>query len=411
MVPDRARAGGRGEVVMARRTVVVLPGDGIGPTVVREAIRVVEAAGFEADWIEAEIGWSCWVRDGDPLPSRTVELLERHRVGLLGAITSRPRAEALAALPEHLRAARPRYFSPILGLRQRFDLDVCVRPCRTIPGNPLNFIRRGPDGAIDEPVLDIVVFRQNTEDLYVGVEWTDPPHAVREALAGHPRFAPFAGVPGADLAITTRVATREATRRILRAAFEHAADGNRNTVTLCEKSNVLRETSGMFEEVARDVARDFPSVGLHSVNVDAQLMWLTRRPEETGIVVAGNMFGDLLSDAYAGLVGGLGFCASANLGRDVAVFEPSHGSAPRYAALDPPIVNPIAAIEAGAMLAEHVGEPQVASRVRAAVARVVREGRVRTYDMLRVPGGPDSIRQGAASTDSMADAIIAALAP
>ncbi len=394
---------------MSRHTVVVLPGDGIGPAVAHEAVRVLDAAGFEAEWIEAEIGWSCWVRDADPLPARTVDLLERHRVGLLGAITSRPRAEALEALPAPLRARQPRYFSPILALRQRFDLDICVRPCRSLAGNPLNFVRRGRDGGIEEPVIDVVVFRQNTEDLYVGVEWTDPPAEVREALASHPRFEPFRGIAGDDLAVTVRIATRAATTRILRAAFAHAASHGRETVTLCEKSNVLRETSGMFEDVAREVAREFPSVRLRSVNVDAQLMWLARRPEESGVVVAGNMFGDLLSDAYAGLVGGLGFCASANLGPDVAVFEPSHGSAPRYAALDPPIVNPIAAIEAGAMLAEHVGEAGVAARVRDAVAIVVREGAVRTYDMLGLRGGEDCIRNGAASTGAMADAIIDAL--
>ncbi len=201
-----------------------------------------------------------------------------------------------------------------------------------------------------------------------------------------------------------------ATRRILRAAFEYARKYDYKSVTVCEKPNVLRETSGMMEEEAKDVIqRDFRDIQLWSTNIDAQMMWLTKNPEDYGVLVAENLFGDIVSDAFAGLVGGLGFACSGNIGDEVAVFEPTHGSAPKYEKLDPPIVNPIAMILSAAMLLDHVGEIDKAERVRDAVAAVVREGKVRTYDMMRLTGGPKSIANGAATSIQMTDAILAHL--
>lgn len=391
---------------MERSTIVVMPGDGIGRVVVSEALRVLEAAGGGFDVVEAEIGWSCWVRDGEPLPARTVDLLRRHRLGLLGAITSKPDAEARADGPAARGGSERVYASPILTLRRLFDQQVCMRPCRSFPGNPTNYVRRGGDGRVEEPPLDIVVFRQNTEGMYSGVEWTDPPAAVRAALALHPRYAPFAGVVGPDLAITVRIVTRAASRRILDAAFRYASARGIPTVTLAEKPNVLRATSGLVEEVAREVREAWPDIKLTSVNIDALMMRLTRRPEEQRVIVASNLFGDLVSDAVAGLTGGLGFACSANLGPEVSIFEPTHGSAPAHADADPPYVNPIAAILAGALLAEHAGRPEVARRIREAVASVVARGAVRTYDMLGLPGGPEVLRRGAATTRAMTDAIV-----
>jgi 3-isopropylmalate dehydrogenase len=165
-----------------------------------------------------------------------------------------------------------------------------------------------------------------------------------------------------------------------------------------------------MEEVAKQVAKDFSGIPLWSTNIDAQTMWLTKNPEDYGVIVASNLFGDVISDAFAGLVGGLGFAASGNLGKEVAVFEPTHGSAPKYAKLNPPIVNPIAMILSAAMMLDHIGENEKAGRVRAAIAEVVREGKVRTYDMMRISGGAKSISQGAASTTQMTDAILAKLA-
>jgi len=393
----------------ARRTVVVMPGDGVGAVVVPEAVRVLEAAGFDATFVTAEIGWSCWLRDGNALPQRTIDLLAEHKRGLLGAITSKPPAAAEAELPARLKGRALKYASPILELRQRFGQDICVRPCRSFPGNPTNFVRRRVDGSIEEPALDIIVFRQNTEGLYAGVEWTDPPAEVRQALASHLKFAPFSEVPGRDLAVTVRIVTREACRRIADAAFRFAAERGIASVTLAEKPNVLRETSGLFEEAARDASRAWPQVALSFVNIDALLMDLARRPEAHHVIVASNLFGDIVSDAVAGLTGGPGFACSANFGHDVAIFEPTHGSAPGHAGFGVPIANPIAAILAGALLAHNDGAPEVAARIRGAIASVVAEGRVRTYDMLRLPAGPDVLARGAAGTRAMADAIVARL--
>lgn len=386
-----------------------MPGDGIGKVVLPEAIRVLDAVGFEAEYVHGDIGWEFWVAEGNALPERTVELLAEHKLGLFGAITSKPKEQAAAELVPELRDRGYVYYSPIVGLRQRFDLDVCIRPCRSFPGNPLNFVRQTTEGELDEPEVDVVVFRQNTEGLYGGVEWTDPPAAVREAFGTHKKFARFADTPGPDLAISSRIFTRRACHRIVRAAFEYAQKHGYKSVTICEKPNVLRETSGMMEEEARKVHADFPSIAHWSTNIDAQMMWLTKNPEDYGLIVAGNMFGDIVSDAFAGLVGGLGFACSGNIGDDVAVFEPTHGSAPKYEALDPSIVNPIAMILSAAMLLDHVGETEKAERVRTAVAKVVADGDVRTYDMMRIPGGPDAIASGAATTTEVTDAIIAAL--
>jgi 3-isopropylmalate dehydrogenase len=254
--------------------------------------------------------------------------------------------------------------------------------------------------------VNVVVFRQNTEGLYAGVEWTNPPENVRKALESHPKFKPFKDTPGEDLAVSVRIITRKNAKRIITAAFEHAKRYGYKSVTICEKPNVLRETSGLMEEVAKEVSKQYAGIALWSTNIDAQTMWLTKNPEVYGVIVASNLFGDVISDAFAGLVGGLGFAASGNIGREVAVFEPTHGSAPKYAELDPPIVNPIAMILSAAMLLDHVGEREKAERVRKAITDAVREGTVRTYDMMRIPGGAKAIAQGAASTTQMTAAIL-----
>ncbi len=391
------------------RAVVTMPGDGIGEAVLPEAVRILDAVGFQADYVHADIGWEFWKRQGNPLPDRTVDLLAQHKLGLFGAITSKPKGKTAEELAPELRDKGYTYFSPIVTMRQRFQLDVCIRPCRSFPGNPLNFILRGQGDAIDEPEVDAVIFRQNTEGMYAGIEGTDPPAPVLEALATHPKFRAFADVPPADLAISTRLFTRAACRRILTEAFGYAQKQGYKSVTVCEKPNVLRETSGMMEDTAKEVQTDFPDIDLRSTNIDAQMMWLTKNPENYGVLVAGNLFGDIVSDAFAGLVGGLGFACSGNIGMEVAVFEPTHGSAPKYAEYDPPFVNPIAMILSAAMLLDHVGEGEAATKVRDAVAAVIQEGKVRTYDMMRIPGGPDVVSKGAATTSQMTDAILSKL--
>lgn len=390
---------------MAKHTVVTMPGDGIGNQVLPEALRILKAVEFDAEYVHADIGWECWRREGNALPQRTVDLLAKYKLGLFGAITSKPKKDAEAELRAELKGKGYSYFSPIVTMRQKFGLDTCIRPCISFPGNPLNFIRKKADGSFDEPLVNVVVFRQNTEGLYAGVEWTNPPEPVRAALATHPKFKPFMATPGADLAVSVRVITRKAARKICKGAFEWARKYGYKSVTICEKPNVLRETSGMMEEEAKAVAKEYPGIALWSTNIDAQTMWLTKNPEEYGVVVASNLFGDVISDAFAGLIGGLGFAASGNIGDEVAVFEPTHGSAPKYAELNPPIVNPIAMFLSAVMMLEHVGEIEKARRIREAIAAVVKEGRVRTYDMMRIPGGANAIRKGAASTVEMTDAV------
>ncbi|MGD8452272.1 MAG: isocitrate/isopropylmalate family dehydrogenase [Phycisphaerae bacterium] len=393
---------------MSKRTIVAMPGDGIGKVVLPEAQRVLQAAGFEAEYVHGDIGWDFWISEGNALPDRTIKLLEQHKIGLFGAITSKPKDKADAELSPALRGKGYVYYSPIVTMRQHFNLDICIRPCRSFPGNPLNFVRREGDGFVEPPV-NAVIFRQNTEGLYSGVEWTNPPDPVYAALATHPRFANYKSCPRADLAVSTRIFTRNACRRIAKAAFEYAKKFGYRSVTICEKPNVIRETSGMLTLETRAIGRDYPGIEIWETNIDAQMMWLTKNPEDYGVIVAGNMFGDIVSDGFAGLVGGLGFACSANIGDEVAVFEPTHGSAPKYEKLNPPIVNPIAMILSACMMLDHIGETARATKIRDAIAAVVQEGKVRMYDMMKLKGGPDVIGQGAATTSQMTDAVIAKL--
>ena len=393
---------------MAKRTIVAMPGDGIGKIVLKEAIRVLNAAGFEADYVYGDIGWEFWCSEGDPFPERTQKLLEEHKIGLFGAITSKPKDKAMAELDPRLHDKGFVYYSPIVSMRQKYDLDICMRPCTTFKGNPLNFIRRGFGGAIEEPVIDTMIFRQNTEGLYGSVEWTNPPDQVYKALMTHKKFRDnFAWCPRPELAVSTRIFTRKYTTRIVKAAFEFAKSRGLSTITVCEKPNVIRETSGMMLKIAQDMAKnEYPDIKVQDTNIDAQMMWLTKNPETYRVIVAGNMFGDIVSDGFAGLVGGLGFACSANIGPEIAVFEPTHGSAPKYAEYDPSIVNPVAMILSACMMLEHLGERDTAKKIYGAVASVVEEGKVMTYDMMKLPGNPDAFKKGAANTTQMADAII-----
>jgi isocitrate dehydrogenase (NAD+) len=391
---------------MSKRTIVSMPGDGIGKIVLPEAIRVLDAAGFTANYVHADIGWEFWCKEGNPLPQRTLDLLEKHKIGLFGAITSKPKAEAARELAPELQGKGYTYYSPIVGLRQHFDLDICIRPCKTFKGNPLNFIRRGKGGVIEEPVVDVVIFRQNTEGLYAGVEWTNPPDQVYEALKTHPKFKNFLDTPKEELAISTRIFTKKATERIVRAAFQHAKKFGYKSVTVCEKPNVIRETSGMMLAICKEVAKEYQGIELWNTNIDAQMMWLTKNPEDYGVIVSGNMFGDIVSDGFAGLVGGLGFACSANIGEEVAIFEPTHGSAPKYADYETSIVNPIAMALSACMMLDHLGETEIAKKIRTAIGKVIEEGKVMSYDMLKLKGSPEVINGVAASTTQVTNAII-----
>ena len=173
---------------MEKRKIVTMPGDGIGKAVLNETLRVLDAAGFKADYVHADIGWEFWCKEGNPLPDRTIKLLEQHKIGLFGAITSKPKDKAAAELAPELQGKGFNYYSPIVSMRQHFNLDICMRPCLTYVGNPLNFIRRKADGGVDEPKIDVMIFRQNTEGLYGGVEWTNPSDQVYDAFMTHKKF-------------------------------------------------------------------------------------------------------------------------------------------------------------------------------------------------------------------------------
>jgi 3-isopropylmalate dehydrogenase len=356
-----------------------LPGDGIGPEVCATTRTVLDASGFEAEYIPGDIGWEFWRQEGEALPERTIELMRSTSCAFFGAITSKPAADAQRELAPELQGKGLVYRSPIVRMRQLLDLYVCLRPCRAFPGNPLNY----RDG------IDLVVFRENTEGMYIGVEYPRVPESFR-AMKGMERIA-------LDAAISIRSITRHASNRIVRAAFEYAVKNGRRRVTAVHKANVLRATCGLFLETAQSVAAEFPQIRFDTANVDAMCMWLLKNPQHYDVIVTTNLFGDILSDLCAQLVGGMGFAYSGNIGARYAVFEPTHGSAPKYAGQDK--VNPLAAILAGKMMLEWLGETAAADRIERAVRDVVCRGEVRTYDM-----------GGAATASQMAAAVAQACA-
>jgi isocitrate/isopropylmalate dehydrogenase len=369
---------------MAKYRIAWMPGDGIGQDVMEAARLVLDRLRLDAEYPPADIGWEFWRREGDPLPQRTIDLLKTCNCAMFGAITSKPKEEAAAELNPELRGKGLAYRSPIVRLRQQFDLYINLRPCKAYPGNPLNY----RDG------IDLVVFRENTEDLYAGVEFHPLPPDVRAALeARSPAMAAFRSSASEDLALSCRILSRRGCQRIVRAAFEFAHKRGYPTVTLVEKPNVVRETSGLITREARKISAGYPAIPLWEANVDAMTMWLIKNPLEYGVLVTTNMFGDIISDLAAQLVGGLGFASSGNIGDGFAVFEPTHGSAPKYAGQYK--VNPIATFLAAKLMLEWLGETEKAAGLEAAVAGVIAAGKVRTYDM-----------GGASSTIDMAKAVV-----
>ncbi len=371
---------------MAKYKIGWMPGDGVGVDVMDATKVVLDKLGFDADYIPGDIGWEIWRTEANPLPDRTIDMLKDVDAALFGAITSKPKEEAEQELNGELQGQGHVYRSPIVRLRQTFDLQTNLRPCKAYPGNPLNF----RDG------LDLVVFRQNTEGLYMGVEYHPLPQDVRDKLTEtHPaQMSRMDGVDNEDIAISTRIFTRAGCQNIVRDAFEYAKKFGYKTVTVVEKPNVVRETSGLMVREARKIKEEYPGIELWETNIDAMCMWLVKNPQDYGVLVSSNMFGDIVSDLCAQLVGGLGFACSGNIGDKVAVFEPSHGSAPKYVGLNK--VNPIAMILSAKMMLDHLGEAELAEKLEKAVAAVIAEGNVRTYDM----GGDNT-------TTEMADAVAA----
>jgi 3-isopropylmalate dehydrogenase len=365
---------------MSKYRIAWLPGDGIGKDVMDAARIVLDKMQLDAEYVDGDIGWEFWCREGDALPQRTVELLKNVNAAMFGAITSKPVKAAEAELVPGLKGTGLVYRSPIVRMRQMFDLYICLRPCRAYPGNPLNF-KEG---------IDLVVFRENTEDLYAGVEFHPVPVELSDVLGRLSKpFHAFQGLPGDEYAVSCKVNTKKGSERIAR---KH----NRRKVTIVHKANVVRATDGLFFEEAKKVAKEFPGIQMDDANVDAICMWLLKNPHNYDVLVAPNLYGDIISDLAAQMVGGLGFGCSGNIGQKLAVFEPSHGSAPKHAGQHK--VNPIATILAAKMMLDWLGETEKGARLENATAAVIREGKARTYDM-----------GGAASTLDIADAIAAHL--
>jgi len=370
---------------MAKYRIALMPGDGIGNDVMDAAQIVLDRINLDAELVNADIGWEFWRAEGEPLPERTMDILKGCNCSLFAAITSKPKEEAEAELVPELQGKELVYRSPIVRLRQAFDLYVNLRPCKAFKGSPLNF----RDG------IDMVVFRENTQGLYAGVEFHPLPADVRSVLEENsPGMAAFEGVPSEDIALSTRIFTREGCQRIVRHAFEYAKQFGYPTVTLVEKPNVIRETSGLMVREARKIADEYPGIEMWETNVDAMVMWMVKNPQDYGVMVSSNMFGDIISDLAAQLVGGLGFAASGNIGDDFAVFEPTHGSAPKYAGKY--VANPTAMLLATKLMLDWLGETETAKALQQAIADVIAEGQVRTYDLGGDSGTLDVARAVAA---------------
>jgi len=355
---------------MSKYRIAWLPGDGIGIEVMDATRIVLDGLGLDAEYVHGDIGWEFWCKEGDAFPQRTIDLLGKVDAALFGAITSKPVKAAEAELVPELRGKGLVYRSPIVRMRQLFDLYVCLRPCKAYAGNPLNY-KEG---------IDLAVFRENTEDLYAGVEFSPVPAELATVLQGLAKpFAPFAKLPGDEYAVSCKINTKKSSERIVRAAFEFAKKHGRKKVTIVHKANVVRATDGLFLEEAKQVAKQYPEIACDDANVDAIGMWLLKNPFNYDVLVAPNLYGDIISDLCAQMVGGLGFGCSGNIGEKLAVFEPTHGSAPKHAGQYK--ANPIATILATRMMLDWLGEKQKAQALETATAKVIADGKARTYDM------------------------------
>ena len=354
-----------------------LPGDGIGVDVLEASKAILDAADFNAKYIPLDIGFKIFESEGDALPLRTIETLKTCDAALFGAITSKPRSDPSVQKVEKKFGVT--YRSPIVRLRQVFDLYSNMRPSKSYEGNPLNF--RKTDGSI--PHIDIVTFRENTQGLYSGIEFESLVPELK-SIESFKAFQNRTGATDEDIRISCRVFTKEGCDRIIRKAFEYAKTTGRNKVTVVHKANVIRATDGMFLEIAKQIASEYPEVEWWDENIDAVCMWMMKRPEAYSVIVSSNMFGDIITDQAAMLSGGLGFAASASTSEKFGVFEPNHGSAPKYAGQNK--VNPIAAIKSIALMWDWLGLRNLSKKLEQAIAQNVMEGKIRTYDL----GGSNS---------------------
>ncbi|GAB4543674.1 MAG: isocitrate/isopropylmalate dehydrogenase family protein [Thermodesulfovibrionia bacterium] len=354
--------------------ITLIPGDGVGPEITEATKRVIEATGVSIEWDIQEAGDEVYKREGNPLPERVIESIKRNRVALKGPITT----------PVGIG-----FRSVNVLLRQSLDLYACVRPCRSYMGARTRY-----EG------IDIVIIRENTEDLYAGIEYQKGSDGAR-AIINLIKETTGKTIRD-DSGISIKPISVYGSERIVRFAFEYARRNGRQKVTAVHKANIMKYSDGLFLEVARDVAKDYPDIEFEDRIVDNMCMQLVQKPELYDVLVLPNLYGDIVSDLVAGLIGGLGLAPGANIGDEYAVFEPTHGSAPKYKGLNK--VNPMAMMLSGVMMLRHLGEVSAAERLEASIASVIEEGRSVTYDMKPLPDDPTS-----ATTSGVADAIISRL--
>ncbi len=344
---------------MASHRVTLIPGDGTGPELIEASRRVIEAAldhyNYKIEWDVKEAGIPAYEKYGDPLPEETIESIRKNKVVWKGPITT---------------PVGTGYRSVNVAIRKIFELYAIVRPAKSFPGLSIKY-----------PNVDLVVIREGTEEFYSGIEH-------RIDTVGDKRLA----------AETIGIVTRTASEKIARFAFEYARKYNRKKVTVVHKANILKETHGLFKDIFFEVAKNYPDIEAEDRIVDNMAFQLVVKPHEYDVLVTTNLMGDILSDLTAGLVGGLGVAPSGNIGDEYAMFEPTHGSAPKYAGKNK--VNPTATILSGVMMLRHLGMNEPADLVEKAVREVIKEGKYVTYDITRIIGGEP------VGTSEMADAII-----
>ena len=351
--------------------VTLIPGDGTGPELTEATRRVLEATGVEFEWDVREAGVDVMEEAGTPLPEDTLDSIRHNGIALKGPITT--------PIGTGFRSVN-------VALRHELGLYACLRPCKSYPG-----VRTRYDH------VDLVVVRENTEDLYAGIEYeagTPEAESVIATLNGMQAKQIRSGS-----GISVKPISREGSERIIRYAFEYARDHGRERVSCITKANIMKFTDGLFLDVFRGVAKDFPQIEPRETLVDALCMGLVQRPEEFDVLVLPNLYGDIISDLTAGLVGGLGVAPGANIGPDAAVFEATHGSAPKYKGQNK--VNPTAMILSGKLMLDYLGERDAAERLEAAVAAVIRDGDRVTYDLKPSRDDPTAV-----GTSEYADAII-----
>lgn len=356
--------------------VVLIPGDGIGPEIMSAMRRVVDATGVAISWRVIEAGSAVMEQYGTPLPQTVLDAIAETGVAIKGPITT---------------PVGTGFRSVNVALRQAFDLYSCVRPCRSLPG----------DGSRYRDV-DLVIFRENTEDLYAGIEFDADAPQVSEIR----RIVEAAGMTPfrEGSALSLKPISTVGSERIVRTAFEYARATGRHKVTAIHKANIMKATDGLYLRVARTVAQDYPDIAFEDKIVDAACMGLVQNPDDFDVLVLPNLYGDIVSDLCAGLIGGLGMAPGANIGASCAVFEATHGSAPDIAGRD--IANPTAEILSAALMLDYLGEQEAAQRMRQAVEATLAEGSVVTGDVQRALTGSTD---GAAGTQAYADAVIAHL--